>query len=180
MINFLIYIDQSCFIIINNVFSNSLFDLIMPIFDEKKYFLPIMLIPFFATIILDNKNRWKLVILIPIAIALIDQSGLFLKKWFMRPRPWAGMESDMVNHLVSEKGKYYSFPSNHAANISGLSMIFSNIYKQYKYWFYSLAILVIISRVYIGVHYPSDVIAGSLLGIIYASILLKIWSYYKK
>ena len=98
-----------------------------------------MLFPYILALVFDKNNRWILAVLIPIVIIIVDQSGLLLKKTILRPRPWAGMDSDLVIHLVSEKGKNYSFPSNHAANISGLALIFSAVYRQYKYIFWSIA-----------------------------------------
>ena len=178
ILDILLSIDRVCFIFINNSLSNPLFDFIMPPFDDTKYFIPIMLLPFLFAVILDKNNRWKLLVLIPLIIILVDQSGLFLKKTILRPRPWAGMAPDLVNHLVTvQKGKNYSFPSNHAANMSGLAIIFSTIYRQYKYIFWSIAWIVIFSRVYIGVHYPSDVIAGWLIGTVFGLLLVKSWTY---
>ena len=173
-------IDRACFIFINTFLSNHLFDFIMPLFDHTKYFIPMMLLPFLLAVIFDKTNRWKLVVLIPVIIILVDQSGLFLKKTILRPRPWAGIETDSVIHLVSQKGKNYSFPSNHAANMSGLAIVFSSIYRKYKYIFWFIASTVSFSRVYIGVHYPSDVIAGCFIGTLYGLLILKIWSYFKK
>jgi len=152
----------------------------MPLFDNTKYFIPLMLIPWLFAIIYDKKNRWKLAVLIPLVIILVDQSGLFLKKTILRPRPWAGMDPDLVIHLITQKGRNYSFPSNHAANMSGLAVVFSAIYFQYKYLFWSIAGIVIFSRVYIGVHYPSDVIAGWFIGTVYGLLLVKSWEYFKR
>ena len=173
----LLSIDISCFIFINNYLSNPLFDFIMPLFDETKYFIPIMLLPFIFAVVIDKKNRLKLVVLIPLLIILVDQSGLFLKKSILRPRPWVVMDPELLNHLVSQKGGDYSFPSNHAANISGLAVVFSRIYYRYLYLFWSIASIVIFSRVYIGVHYPSDVIAGCCIGIFHGLLLIKTWQY---
>ena len=181
MLDFLLSIDKACFILINNSLSNPLFDFIMPLFDDTKYFIPIMLLPFLFAVILDKNNRWKLAVLIPLVIILVDQSGLFLKKTILRPRPWAGMTPDLVNHLVvAQKGRNYSFPSNHAANMSGLATVFSAIYGQYKYVFWSIAGMVIFSRVYIGVHYPSDVISGCILGTLYGFLVIKCWDHLNK
>ena len=173
-------IDRACFIFINNNLSNPLFDLIMPIFDETKIFIPFMVLPWLYAIINDKNNRWKLAILIPLVIILVDQSGLFIKKVVLRPRPWAGLNPDLVNHLVAQKGMNFSFPSNHAANMSGLAMVFSAIYQPYKYLFWSIAGIVIFSRVYIGVHYPSDVISGCILGTLYGLLVIKCWDHFNK
>ena len=180
ILEILLSVDRACFIFINNSLSNPICDFIMPLFDDTKYFIPIMLLPFISAVIYDKKNRWKLVVLIPLVIILVDQSGLFLKKTILRPRPWAGMASELVNHLVAQKGRNYSFPSNHAANMSGLAVVFSAIYFQYKHLFWGIAWIVIFSRVYIGVHYPSDVITGWLIGTVYGLLLVKSWEYFKR
>ena len=136
-----------------------------------------MVFPWLYVVFNDKDNRWKLAILIPLVIILVDQSGLFIKKTVLRPRPWAGLNPDLVNHLVAQKGRNYSFPSNHAANMSGLAVVFSAIYYQYKYLFWSIAGIVIFSRVYIGVHYPSDVISGCIMGSLYGLFIIKCWDH---
>ena len=149
----------------------------MPVFDETKYFIPILLLPWLFAVIYDKKYRWKLAVLIPLVVILVDQSGLFIKKSVLRPRPWAGLNPEMVNHLVAQKGMNYSFPSNHAANTSGLAVVFSAIYPAFRNWFWVLAGIVMFSRIYIGVHYPLDVLAGCILGSIYGIALVKGWDY---
>ncbi|SVD11809.1 uncharacterized protein METZ01_LOCUS364663, partial [marine metagenome] len=173
-------IDKACFLFINNNLSNSLFDYIMPIFDKTKYFVPILLLPWLYAVFNDKPNRWKLVCLIPLVIILTDQSGLFIKKIVLRPRPWAELDPEMVRHLLDQKGKNYSFPSNHAANSAALATVFSSVYYQYRYFFWIMVLIVMFSRVYIGVHYPIDVITGCFIGTLYGLILVKWWDYFNK
>lgn len=168
-------LDIFLFELINVKLSNVFFDLIMPLFHYKFFFLPMILIPWIIGVYFDKTNRWKLLILIPISIIFVDQTGLLIKTSILRPRPWSVMDMAIFNHLVSKSGTNLSFPSNHAANITVLAIIFSSIYIKYKTYFKLTAIIVIFSRVYIGVHYPSDVIAGTIIGFIYATILLKVW-----
>jgi undecaprenyl-diphosphatase len=80
---------------------------------------------------------------------------------------------------VGEKGRNYSFPSNHAANMAGLATVFSSIYYRYRTIFWVTAGIVMFSRVYIGVHYPSDVITGCILGCVYGLLVLKGWNFYQ-
>ena len=68
-----------------------------------------------------------------------------------------------------------SFPSNHSANIWALSLIVGYLYANVKIYFIILAFLISISRVYIGVHYPIDIIFGALMGITISSLLIKIY-----
>ena len=67
-----------------------------------------------------------------------------------------------------------SFPSNHAANICFISFFLSYMYYNRRKYFITLAILVSISRVYIGVHYPLDIMVGALIGITVGYLMIKI------
>ena len=111
----LLQIDTTFFHLINGYLSNPLFDMIMPIFHHTKHFLPFLILPWILAIILDGKNRWKLAFLIPLAIILVDQSGLLIKKTILRPRPFVIINPEIINHLVKPSGINLSFPSNHAA-----------------------------------------------------------------
>jgi len=171
-------IDHVIFKFINIGLSNPVFDFTMPIFDETKFLLPFLILPWIIVAIKDQPNRVKLLVLIPLAILFVDQTGLYVKKWIARPRPWAFFDDNPINHLVSQKGKLYSFPSNHAANISSLAFIFSSIYSKLTYYFWAIALTVMFSRIYIGVHFPSDVIVGCCTGSLYGFILVKGWTLF--
>jgi len=108
-------------------------------------------------------------------VLLCDQIGAFIKNFELRERPWVFLGSDIVNHLGGSGGKYKSFPSNHAANITGLATILSGIYQDKNNWFYMFALTIMFSRVYIGVHYPVDVVAGAIIGISIGLLLNYLW-----
>ena len=88
------------------------------------------------------------------------------------------MDPNIIYHLVEKSGVNLSFPSNHAANNAALAIVFSSVYRHLRFIFWGFALTVMFSRVYIGVHYPLDVISGCILGSIYGLILVKVWNYY--
>ena len=172
-------IDIAIFHFINRGLSNPLFDFIMPLFHHEKYFIPLLIIPWVSAIVYDRPNRWKLVCIIPITILFVDQTGLLIKNYTARPRPWVILDPTIMHHLANPSGANLSFPSNHAANMSALAVIFSNIYKKYMKIFWICATTVMFSRIYIGVHYPSDVFVGGILGFIIGIILLRLFDLTK-
>ncbi|MFH0889613.1 MAG: phosphatase PAP2 family protein [Candidatus Aenigmatarchaeota archaeon] len=82
--------------------------------------------------------------------------SLFLEQVFCRPRPTGILR-------VPEESSY-SFPSTHSAASFAWADFASDAAKKYRILFFAFAILVGISRIYVGVHYPTDVIVGGLLG----------------
>ena len=163
MIEYLYNIDLKILFFINHTLSNSFFDFIMPLFDNVKNWIPYILLLWILLSYFDKKNRVKLLILIPVVIAIGDLLGKNIKHLELRDRPWFAL-GDIINHLGGHGGKHYSFPSNHAINITSISYIFSSIYKEYSKYFWFYAGIIIFSRVYIGVHYPFDVVIGSCIG----------------
>ena len=165
MLDILYNLDFQILLFINQTLSTPIFDFIMPLFDKVKNWIPFILIFWLLLCYLDKKNRKKLLILIPLVILIGDQIGKFIKHLEFRDRPWVSL-GEFINHLGGNGGKHYSFPSNHALNISSISIIFSSIYKDYSRYIWCYAIIIIFSRVYIGVHYPSDVLVGAAIGIL--------------
>ncbi len=166
--------DTSLFFFINHGLQNSVFDLIMPFITTKPYiFFILVAIPVF----LKNWQKSLFVIaLCFIALAVGDASGNILKHLFERPRPCqnlVGIDSyrEGVRLLVGCGGAF-SFPSNHAVNTFAVAATFSHFFRKTALPMFSIAAVVAFSRVYVGVHYPSDVVAGAILGGIIAGIIL--------
>ena len=99
-----------------------------------------------------------------------------LKVLIARPRPFTVLANVI---LLGPMDKSYSFPSNHAVTAFMAASLFAGRFKKMGALFYSLAVLVAFSRVYIGVHYPSDVICGAVIGIIIGSLLKKLIGTYE-
>ena len=110
---------------------------------------------------------------ITIALADIISSRIF-KPFFQRPRPcqdiadlWFWKKKSglwvLTDGIKSFKGSF-SFVSSHASNSMGVAILWSIFYKKWSLLFIPIALLVGISRMYLGVHYPSDIIGGFVLG----------------
>jgi undecaprenyl-diphosphatase len=106
----------------------------------------------------------KLFLGLGLAIALADAIAYRgIKKNFERLRPFQNPEiSESVRHVGTSHGP--SFPSNHAANCFAAAVVLSWYFGRNRATFFGVAALVAISRVALGVHYPSDVLAGAILG----------------
>lgn len=121
-----------------------------------------LMIPFYF-FLLQNFSEKETANKTVITVIVTGGIVLLLKNLFKRPRPLA--------MLITEYG--YSFPSGHAALSFTLAAVFSNRWEGKKTFFYTMASIIALTRVFLGVHYPSDIIAGSLLGFGIAKLVLK-------
>lgn len=168
MTEFLFSIDLAVLYFFNHSLSN-------PAFDR-----------FFSTI--TNVNNWYITYIIlwgilffnggkkgKIAAALVlllvvasDQTGAkLLKEYFERLRP-----CNALNDILTPLGctGSFSFPSNHALNNFAVAMFFYKLYPNLKWVLFISASLIAVSRVYLGLHYPSDIIGGALLGLAFGYV----------
>lgn len=175
MVHLLVQIDVWLFSLINHTLANSLFDLIMPwVTDLNHWKIPILLI-WLALIVFGKKTGRLVAVLIIFTILLSDQTSSFVIKPLVgRIRPCNALAD--VRLLVSCPGSF-SFPSSHAVNIFATATLFSYFYQRYCYFFYGFASLIAYSRVYVGVHYPFDVIAGAFWGMCCGLIVAGIFQY---
>ncbi len=164
----LISLDKAAFHAINRTFTNPFLDWFMPFVTEKSNFI-LVAVAIAALIAIKGKrkDRWGLVLLV-VTVLTSDFVSDMLKHALTRVRPCAAI--DGVRLLVG-CGRSYSLPSGHATNIFAAMVFLTARYKRYSPVFMTVALAVAYSRVYVGVHYPSDVIAGAALGTIVAIVI---------
>jgi undecaprenyl-diphosphatase len=110
-------------------------------------------------------RRWGVFALTVIAIALADWSSMGLKALVDRPRPPLRYPEPKTLVPLPHDA---SFPSGHAATSFAAATILSLAFPRFAPLLYVLAAAVAFSRVYVGVHYPLDVIGGAVLGVLIA------------
>jgi undecaprenyl-diphosphatase len=113
-------------------------------------------------------RRWGVFALTVIAVALADWSSMGLKALVDRPRPPLRYSEPKTLVLLPRDA---SFPSGHAATSFAAATMLAFAFPRLAPFLYVLAAAVAFSRVYVGVHYPLDVIGGALLGVLVAVVL---------
>lgn len=152
-------LDVYIFYIINQTLQNPFFNFLMPIITNFGHYLVWIVICVFLAIFGGEKGR-NVALILFIAVILGYLISEFLKYIVMRPRPYMVLQG--VHQMVTINNS--SFPSGHATEIFIGCVILGKKYG-YMIFLVLLAIIISFSRIYIGVHYPSDVIAGALLGV---------------
>lgn len=154
-------LDRALFHLINGTLANPITDLLMPFFTADLH-----LKIFFAACLLlilwkgDARLRWAIIFSL-IVVTLTDQlSSHVIKPWVGRLRPC----HEMAVHLLVGCGGGKSMPSSHAANLFGQASFFWIVYRPSAKYLFPLAVIVAFSRVFVGVHYPGDILVGAVLG----------------
>ena len=154
---------------INSIANNSkLFDFVGIFFADYLLWIVVG-----ALIILFLIKKTRLMIIVT-GISIIFGRYIIteiIKRLYSSPRPYLVLEN--VKKLISENHGYQSFPSGHAAIFFALATTIYFFNKKWGIVSFILAILVGISRIFVGVHWPIDVIAGALVGILSGIIVNK-------
>ncbi|MFO7978734.1 MAG: phosphatase PAP2 family protein [Bacteroidales bacterium] len=169
MLEYLLEFDQKLFLFLNGLRMEQL-DMVMYYISYKFTWVPLYII---LTVLLAKKYRWKalpLMIFVVILITMSDQGSVFFKNFFERLRPCRDPDLEGLVHLVRQRcGGVYGFVSSHATNAFALAIFMGKILNDRFRVVYPVMIVYAIlngySRIYLGVHYPADVVFGSLLGI---------------
>lgn len=163
-------LDLHLFQVINGDLSNAVFDSLMPfITDPGPFVIPLTLIGVGLVV----WGGWKGRLLVVMALLLLVVSNAVseqLKQLFQRPRPCLALET--VRLLVGCSKTNFSFPSSHASNITAQALLFAFFYRPIAVPLFLVAAAVGYSRVYVGVHYPLDVVGGILVGLACGAVFI--------
>lgn len=172
-------LDRELFLYLNG-FHSTLTDELMYNISKVWVFFP--LFAWWLYLVL-RKCGWKKTLLLAAFMGLLvgftDQSSNQVKHGVKRYRPSHNLEiMDQVHILHNYKGGQYGFFSGHSANCFGIAMLLFLLFSTRSLWFRSVfflwAAITAYSRIYLGVHYPSDIFIGFLVGLFWGYIVYRL------
>ena len=186
MIEKILDLDSYLFLYLNNLGSQYYdnFWIFLSRTEANVMFYLVVLIAYIYSI--NNKKTTKilfhLIIAIAILITISDQTSNLFKDSFQRLRPcYNELISDSLRLVKDSCGGRYGFFSAHASNSFSLAIFFGLLLRSSNrlliLLFAIYAFLISYSRIYLGVHYPIDILVGTIFGIINAIVLYKIYLY---
>lgn len=180
MFDKLIDLDHKVFIFLNGLGSET-FDGLWLIITKQLYWSPLFLLIFY---LLQKKMGWKkfgyYILFTAVLILISDQTANLFKNSFQRLRPCNLEELKDIIRVVKTSSSF-SFYSGHATNSMASTVFAFMILKQYykhSYLLFLFPLIFAFSRIYLGLHFPSDILTGYLFGATFGFICYKLYQKY--
>jgi undecaprenyl-diphosphatase len=138
-----------------------------------KYFDYFLIFIVFLFLLKNFKKYWRPVVK-TVSAGVLARLGFteIIRFFYKRPRPFVENKVNLLFNYSSSS----SFPSGHAAFYFAVSIIIYSYNKKAGYLFFIASFLISLSRVFVGIHWPSDILGGAIVGIISGIIILKLFS----
>lgn len=183
MTEWLYLLDLGVFHFINGTLANPVGDVLWPYITDYDRILVvrIVLVAVWLWLVLRGGTRGRTVaiMLIPVLFFADQLSSSLIKPWVDRLRPCHTIDGVPIVqniHLLVSCGPGKSFPSSHAVNNFAVATLFAFYYRPIWPYVYGWAALVAVSRVAVGVHYPSDILGGACIGTLVALAVILLWT----
>ena len=164
----------------NVTLSSSLLDVVMPFLTNSRNWIPVYSL---ASIFLVWKYKWRgvrIVFAVAIMVGVANTiPNVLVKEFIERPRPCAtdAIGAQIISWIRLPDGMRFGFsmPSSHAVNNFATAMFFFVLFPSRKIfiWLFITASIVASTRLYLGLHYPSDTLAGAALGVVLGYVFVK-------
>jgi undecaprenyl-diphosphatase len=165
----LLQIDKQISLFIASIIPHTVFfDYFFSFLSLKGYALPIWILIIAVLVFFEEKRDKKFILYFCIAFALTAALVSFpLKTLFHRPRPIPSLQ---LTHFTCPTD--FSFPSGHAATAFAAATILAFYDKKRRWFYFGVAALISLSRIYLECHFFLDVLGGALFGIMISKIIL--------
>ena len=177
-------IDSRLFLVLNGWHTGWL-DTVMVAITGMWPWIPLYILLLYMVFKQYGRRGWWVLLAVAVVILCTDQlSAHVCKPLFHRLRPCFNPELEGLVHLPKGlPGGRYGFVSSHAANTFGVAAFLTAAlrkgYRSVGWWLYAWALVSSYSRIYIGVHYPGDILAGAVLGVLVGLIIWRLTCVYQ-
>jgi len=176
------HIDRTVLLAINGL-NSPLFDIVFSLVSDGLIFLPLWI--FIAWYIFKQKGIKYLataIVCMGFLILFADQTANVFKNSTKRYRPTHNLEIRAKMHVVDDyRGGIYGFFSGHASNVTGVALflffMLTSLKNQNRFLIFLWPVIVGYSRIYLGVHYPSDILFGGVNGVVWGIVFYLIFSF---
>jgi undecaprenyl-diphosphatase len=185
LISWLEHFDKIAFTFVHRDLAAPWLDNVMLLLRNPYVWIPLYVFMMWWALRLERTKGLKFIILTILCFAITDYtSASILKVYFERLRPCYDEDTVKIIRGLIDCGGKYSFPSSHAANHFGLATFwYCAIYfltRQKWYWLWLWAFMISLAQVYIGKHFPLDIVGGAVLGIFTGWLLFKLFEIWIK
>jgi len=177
-----IQLDKELFVFLNGLGSTP-FDGFWQIITKQIYWIPFFIAVFY---LLQKKTAWKnfaiIILFLVVLIAFTDQITNLFKNTFQRLRPCNDFDVNQIARIVAHRNSF-SFFSGHAANSMASTMFVFLIVRNYYMFTYLLFLFPLIfaySRIYLGLHFPGDILTGYVFGATFGILFYKLYLQFNR